>query len=107
MYHNLQSAEIRQMYDLLYKYEHKLSMLKQKDAISIANLDNFLQTNDIYIDIINKANEMKVVTHNGYILFSQAQKAERDYWFIRHLRNAFAHGFVGYNKKTGNICFKD
>lgn len=107
MHHHLQSAEIRQMYDLLYKYERRLDTIKQKDSISIADLDIFLQTNDIYIDVINKANEIKAVTHNGYILFGQAQKAERDYWLIRHLRNAFAHGFVEFNKKNGRVCFKD
>ncbi len=106
MAHNLQSAEIRQMYDLLYKFERNLGKIQQKESVSIVNLDPFLQANDIYIEKITKANEAIAITHNGYILFGQVHKPERDYYLIKHLRNAFAHGFVEY-KKTGKIIFKD
>ena len=107
MNHHLQSAEIRQMYDLLYKYERKLRIETQKDSITIAGLDSLLQTNDIFIGTVTNINEQTGKAHNGYILFMQANAINRDYHLIRHIRNAFAHGFVELNKQTGRISFKD
>lgn len=107
MAHNLKSAEIRQMYELLYKYERKLSKVNQKESVSIADLDFFGKTHDIFVDTINKANETKAVTHNGYILFSNANKLDKDYYLIKRIRDAFAHGFVEVDKQTGMVCIKD
>lgn len=95
------------MYDLLYKYEHKIKNTTSQNLVKITGLKNFWQTNDIYINTINKTNEVEANKYKGYFLFKQANDATSDYWIVRHLRNAIAHGFVKSDKKLGVITFKD
>jgi len=106
MAHKLHSSEIRQMYDLLYKYELKLKNVQDKQSISIVSLDPFLNNEDIYIDTISKAHEENGRKHAGYILFMKANDSEKNYWLIKRIRDAFAHGYIKY-ENNGNIKIKD
>ena len=103
MSHNLTNTEIRQMYDLLYAYEKRLCHIADKKSFSISGLDLFLSNNDIYVDTMSIAHANTGNLHNGHILFRQANASNRDFYLIRHIRNAFAHALVIANKKKGRI----
>ena len=107
MAHNLSSKEIRKMYNLLYRFEHVLHRVMDKTQIMVESLPKFQEDNDIYIDTINKENELEGKKHRGFFLYRQAKSEEKAYRLISHLRNAFAHGFVELNKKTVCVSFKD
>lgn len=107
MAHGLNNNIIRQMYDLLYKFEREIGGVVQRDDYSIMDLDSFLNSNDIYLGTNNNANRNEACNHKGYLLFRQANDTYRDYWLVKHLRNAFAHGFVEYVKKEDKIRVKD
>ena len=91
------------MYDLLYAYEKQLCHIADKKAFSISGIDLFLSNNDIYVSTMSIAHEKIGNLHNGHILFRQANYSNRDYYLIRHIRNAFAHALVIANKKKGKI----
>jgi len=107
MAHNLTSAEIRKMYDFLYKFEKKIKDTQQKDAVVIPNLDVFCQTNDIYNNCNNKSNRVEANKHQGYFLYREFSQQNGVYHFIRHIRNAIAHGSVIYKEKEKAIYLND
>lgn len=107
MAHKLSSMEIRRLYELLYKYECNLKKIEMKSLITVDGLSEYLQANDIYVNTINKEHINESQKHQGFFLYGQAEKEDWIYKLIHHIRNAFAHGYVTFNKSTDRIIFKD
>lgn len=107
--HNLKSKEIRQLYDLLYKYENEFHKYNNTTDTFAPALASFLDDAkaDIYLGTINKANQKEALNHTGYFLYKQSNDPNRCYWLIRHLRDTFAHGGIIRHKKGKYIKFKE
>ncbi len=106
MAHNLTSQEIRRMYDLLYKYQHVIKHAEDKSQIVVDGLPEFLKANDVYINTPNKENISEANNHYGFFLYSNVNKDNKEYKLVYHLRNAFAHGNIHFDKKTNSVKFK-
>lgn len=107
MAHNLKSPEIRKMYDFLYKYERKIKDVRPRESVYVEGLESFLSMHDIYIAENIQTEKAEVTNHKGYFLYRQAKMGVKVYWLLRHLRDAFAHGFVEYDVKSGTVRFSD
>lgn len=92
----LSDKEICYFYKLLYKYEKEIK--NDSKGFDFKKINKFLKSNLIDLDYKNP-----VVEHSkkNKIIFAQYKSV--CVCFIRHIRNAFAHGLIIKNKNIYTI----
>lgn len=105
--HNLKSAEIRALYELLCRYESKYYNQRDSTDTFSLSLMTFINDNEIYLGRLNRNEIIKQNNSNSFFLYKQSNDANRLYWLIRHIRDCFAHGGIVRNKKNKQVHFKE
>lgn len=96
MAHHLSEKEIFQLYDLLYLYESKIKDDPKGYNWKTKEINQFKKENHIVFDM---KSEVISYSKDNTILFSSNKS--HCISFIRHIRNAFAHGLI--SKESNNI----
>lgn len=106
-WHNLTSKQIRILYDISYVFEQLFaSNSTSTDNLTPLIAKFFDSTPGFYIGPNNKENRNEAKKYLGYCLFQQANKTNRCYWFIKHLRNSFAHARIIRDSKQYFVDIK-